>query len=221
MARRNARKVPGRRTRRPKLNVPGFLKDVAGEGDQPSSARDEPASTRHESESVGNQSEGGENIIEQLAGDGADAAEETGHHRRSAELEPELAALLAEAQASPLASDQPAESGAAAPAAAGADRPIVQPEAFTQFASTAVMAVGNYACDMFHVTRLEQNEAGALAVALCDLAQAYDMLGQLDPRTAAWLSVAAISAAIIGNRRKVEPEPAPANDAGNPAAQAA
>lgn len=156
--------------------------------------------------------------VEELAGlDAGTAAEETGSDRRPDELRPELAALLKEAQESPLAND-PAAAGAPAAAEPAA---TVEPEAFKQFAATAVMACGNYACDMFHVTRLQQSEAGMLAVALCDLAQAYDMLGQLDPKTAAWLSLAAVSAAVIGNRRRVEPQPEAANDPGTPAAQAA
>ncbi len=122
-------------------------------------------------------------------------------------LSPELQALADEAAtASPLA-DEPKADAAPAPATGDGDQiPIGQ---LTHIIAPGVAVVGNFACDAFRVSRLETIEVRALAESICRVADAYNVLGQLDPRSAAWLGLAATVAGVAMNRRGLAPQPEP------------
>ncbi len=85
------------------------------------------------------------------------------------------------------------------------------PDHFAALAGTVVKAAGNMVCDKARVTRLADGEVAALAGALSQLASAYNLLGQLDPKVAAWLSLGLVFATVAANREKLPPvEDAPA-----------
>jgi len=108
-------------------------------------------------------------------------------------LSPDLAALLEEA------------TPAAAPAAAA---PEIPRATLITIASSGVTALGTVGCRLAKVTPLESGEVTTIAEALYELCSAYDLLGQLDPRTAAWLNLGLVASAVLLNRKRLEEEPA-------------
>lgn len=116
-------------------------------------------------------------------------------------LKPELEALLGEAQ-------EPAAPENAASAAAVT---LISIKQFGDIVAPGVAGVAGVACRWARVTPLESDEVGSLTLALYQLAQAYDLLGQLDPRTAAWISLGIVAGSVAANRKRLPPpEPAPA-----------
>lgn len=95
----------------------------------------------------------------------------------------------------------------------------ISPEQFADMVGGGVQALSNLACDRIGVTRLETDEVKNLATALTRLAEAYNALGQLDPKTAAWMNVGLVAAATVSNRRRIAPpQPAAPPAAAEPAA---
>jgi hypothetical protein len=73
----------------------------------------------------------------------------------------------------------------------------------------AVQGCANVACRRFNVTDLEPSETLAIAQSLAGVAAAYDVLGQLNPRTSALLTLGITVAAVTAARRPRELPPSP------------
>lgn len=109
---------------------------------------------------------------------------------------PELEEMLARA-------DEKLGAGAEAAAADVVEQPQISRDVFVDITWPAVRALGNFACAKAKVTPIDENEAKPLAVAIYQLCMAYDALGQLSERAAAWLGLGLTVAAVVGNRRPI------------------
>lgn len=139
---------------------------------------------------------------DESTGDDAGAGgEEVTNAEVSGELNADLQALVDEAASSPLAGDEPV---ADAPTASRID-----PGNMVMLLAPAVGAVGNFACDMFRVTHLENDEIGNLSGAFVGVIDAYGALDKLDPKTAAWLALAGVTMGVAMRRRPLPPKPEP------------
>jgi hypothetical protein len=124
------------------------------------------------------------------AGDGlfTGEAQENGP-RVDGRINPELAALLEEAEG-------PAEPPAPAPIA-------LDQAQFTRILTPAVDGLTGIGCRWARVTPLEGEEVAMLTGSLYELASAFDLLGQLDPRTAALLNFGMVACAIAMKRERL------------------
>ncbi len=121
-------------------------------------------------------------------------------------LTPELAALLEEERTAAAAGEaQPS----ASPAAQG---PQLDREQFTRIMGRGIGAASRGVCAWLKLSPLDDDEVGDLAGALYELAAAYDVLGQVDPKTAALFNAGLVISGITMNRKRLAP-PAPATSA--------